>query len=166
MGLDVCVAFRGDITPEQTDQLRTYLLECGGTRDTVYISTDGGWTEISVFDRYYDEGYPRGWWPSIYQLIKAVQGFANGRDVVYHSDACDPWDADPESAAEHRLQALWTHFLSNRVNQTPPLPAWERRVTTDAVTPTDRTVVTTTVTETEYWSREAYVYRPGKVRRQ
>jgi hypothetical protein len=107
MGIDAEIYAKGDLTRAdvwfelETTSHKDFGLDNGWWNDTVFVDT---------IERWYGPGYERGYWPTIYKMIRQMQAMYPKAIVYYRSDNLAHDKPGMECTAEN-LEQLWQHYL-------------------------------------------------------
>lgn len=119
MGLNAQIYVKGNITDEHAKHVSALLLNRvpglvddwdnnGQVLSRAQYSGDGRY-EVQTLERYYGEGYERGYWPHIYATITLLRHQFPWATVHYGSDSTE----DCPEVTDEDLAALWGHWASD-----------------------------------------------------
>lgn len=110
MGVDVVLYAEGDISDEEVEAARAFIVERvppSGYDELERSKHPSNRVTWWNGDRYYGVGYERGDWPSIYGRIMLMRAAFPNATIFYGNDCSD----EVPEATDDALSGLWEHFL-------------------------------------------------------
>ena len=116
MGIDLNLYVVADPTDEQLAVAETFIRRAAPIAEphwnngvALERTTWNGEPAIELYSlsRLFDPHYPRGWWPGIFQSVKAMEAAFPGCVVHYGDDCHDPDYGHAAVADEQFIEECW-----------------------------------------------------------